>query len=150
MAADATAFAERNLGVINAYVGAHAAEGGTPWLDWINDPPRLVIGFTSNVAQRREELASLLVDPDRVFVCKIAHSQAEVSRVAGEIQKAQTSSAGGFPNTHTPKQSGHFSSRRLGSCRNTRRSTPSLSSCPRPAYGSPNRRVSKSETRGSP
>ena len=96
LAADATVFAERNLGAINAYVSAHAAEGGTPWLDWVNDPPRLVIGFTSNVARHREELMSLLVDPDRVFVCKVAHSQAEVSRVAAEIQKAQTSSAGGF------------------------------------------------------
>ena len=96
MAADATLFAERNLGAINAYVSAHAAEGGAPWLDWVNDRPRLVIGFTSNVAEHRSDLVPLLTDPDRVFVCKIAHSQAEVSRVAAEIQQAQTSSAGGF------------------------------------------------------
>ena len=93
MAADATLFAERNLGAINAFVSAHASEGGTPWLDWVNDPPRLVIGFTSNVAEHRSDLVPLLTDPDRVFVCKIGHSQAEVSRVAAEIQQAHASSA---------------------------------------------------------
>ena len=96
LAADATVFAERNLGAINAYVSAHADQGGTPWLDWVTEPPRLVIGFTSNVAEHRSDLVPLLSDPDRVFVCKVAHSQAEVSRIAAQIQQAQTSSAGGF------------------------------------------------------
>ena len=92
----ASQLAERNLGAINAYVSAHASEGGTPWLDSVNEPPRMVIGFTANVAQHRIALAPLLADPDQVLVCQIAHSQSEASAVADELQQAQTSSAGGY------------------------------------------------------
>jgi hypothetical protein len=91
-----TQFAERNLGAINAYVSAHASEGGTPWLDGVNDPPQLVVGFTSNVAQHRTALAALLADPDRVLVCRVAHSQADVSAAAAEIEGSESSGSDGF------------------------------------------------------
>jgi hypothetical protein len=89
-------FAERNLGAINAYISAHASEGGTPWLDSVNDPPQLVVGFTSNVAQHRTALAALLADPDRVLVCRVAHSQVDVSAAAAEIQRSVSPGTDGF------------------------------------------------------
>jgi hypothetical protein len=94
--AAASQVAERNLGAINAYLGAHQSEGGTPWLDSVNEPPRVIIGFTSNVAEHRLALAPLLTDPDQVLVCQVAHSASEIAAVAAEIQQTQTSSDAGF------------------------------------------------------
>lgn len=92
----ATQFAERNLGVINEYIAAHASEGGTPWLDNVNDPPQLVVGFTSNVEAHRAALDKVVADPDRLLVCRVAHSQADVSAAADEIQNSITSQSDGY------------------------------------------------------
>ena len=90
---EGSAMAERNLGVINRYVAANPEVSTQPFLDWSADPPRVVIGFTGDLAPHRAALEPLLADPERVLICSVAFNSAQISAVATEIQQQMT--AGG-------------------------------------------------------
>jgi hypothetical protein len=86
----AAAVDERNIGTIQAYVSTHTDEADVPWLDGRRADPRVVIGFTAHLADHRRALRALVADPDRVLVCQVRHSQAEVATVVAELQPRQT------------------------------------------------------------
>jgi hypothetical protein len=92
----ASQVAERNLGVIYAHASRYPSEAGTPWLDPVNDAPQVVMGFTAHVAVHRQALASELTDPDRVLICQVRHSQAELTTVAAEIQGSMATNDGAY------------------------------------------------------
>jgi hypothetical protein len=87
----AASVGERNIGTIQAYVSTHTNEADVPWLDGQRDDPRVVIGFTAHLADHRQALRALVADPDRVLVCQVRHSQAEVATVVAELQARGTS-----------------------------------------------------------
>ena len=85
----AEALGERNIGTIRTYTSGHPDEADVPWLDGQRAEARVVIGFTAHLADHRAALRALVADPDRLLVCQVRHSQAEVATVLAEIQARQ-------------------------------------------------------------
>ena len=90
---DGSAMAERNLGVINQYGAAHPEVSTRPYLDWSTDPPRVVVGFSGDLAPHRGALQPQLADPERVLICQVSFSDAQLQVFAAEI--VQQMSPGG-------------------------------------------------------
>ncbi len=84
---EGSAMAERNLGVINQYVAANPEVSTQPYLDWSSDPPRVVVGFTGDLAPHRGALRPQLADSDRVLICQVPFSGGQLELVVQEIQQ---------------------------------------------------------------
>ncbi len=85
---EGSAMAERNLGVINQYVAANPEVSTQPYLDWSSDRPRVVVGFTGDLAPHRGALRPQLADPDRVLICQVPLSGGQLEMIAQEIQRS--------------------------------------------------------------
>ena len=84
---EGSAIAERNLGVINQYVAANPEISTQPYLDWSSDAPRVVVGFTGDLAPHRGALRPQLADPDRVLICQVPFSGGQLELIVQEIQQ---------------------------------------------------------------
>ncbi len=85
---EGSAMAERNIGVINQYAAANPEVSTQPYLDWSSDPPRVVVGFTGDLAPHQDALRPQLADPDRVLICQVPFSGGQLQAIAQEIQRS--------------------------------------------------------------
>jgi hypothetical protein len=85
---EGSAMAERNIGVINRYVAANPEVATHPYLDGSAEPPRVVVGFTGDLAPHQEVLRPQLADPDRVLICQVPFSGGQLQAIAKEIQRS--------------------------------------------------------------